>query len=402
MVKDNRVGIRAALVAGTAAAAVLAGVTGAAAQDGNSVIGPPQLRDFQLEPKQRIVTQPRPTSTPAAPPAADPPAQATPQPPERTATRPFTPAPGPQAGRPATAVPRPAPAAPPSGPAPSAPTISAAPTVGTATPEVEAPTAAPDVATPPAGPAAPITAPPADSPTLPEGPPAWIYFLAFATLGLLGYGYWLRRRAVERQLAAPGVTTGLSRASAPAPAPARPTAPAAPRPVPQPRPWLELDISPERASVDVGETVIEFELTVRNSGGTEARNIRLQARMFASTPQQDKEIGDYFKAKEGEYRVIAIPPIAAGEELKIKGSVDMPQERLSALKIDGKLLFIPMIAATARYDWGISRSGQTSASWVIGRERPEGGDKMAPFRLDLGARVYRTIGKRPHKLSRRV
>jgi hypothetical protein len=27
---------------------------------------------------------------------------------------------------------------------------------------------------------------------------------------------------------------------------------------------------------------------------------------------------------------------------------------------------------------------------------------MAPFRLDLGARVYRTIGQRPHKVSKRV
>lgn len=389
---------KAALVAGTCAGALLGAGT-AAAQEGNSVIGPPQLRDFQLEPRQRIVTQPRPTPSPT------PPAQATPQPTERPQARPFTPAPGPQASRPATsAPPRPNAGAPavaqPRGSAATAPP--AASGGSGAAPFVETPTAtAPSAAVPPAPAPAPEpallpdAAPPAapGGASLPDGPPAWLYFLAFATLGLLGYGYWLRRRNVQRRaLALPAA----------APAPARPAEPAAPRPAPQPRPWIEVDLVPERASVDVDETVIEFELVVRNAGGTEARNVRLQARMFPSTPQQDKDINAYFKADEADFRTIPIPPLASGEELRIKGSVDMKQDRISALRVDNKLLFIPLIAVNARYDWGTSRSGHTARSWVIGREPPQGGDKMGAFRLDLGARVYRTVGRRPHPISRRV
>lgn len=371
----------------------LAAAPAALAQEGNTLIGPPQLRDFQLEPRQRIVTQPRPA--PAAP------QETTPRPAGRPAAQRLTPAPAPQSNRPAPASrpagrgaapgTRTAAAPPPARPAPGTGEEQAAPPAATQAPSTEAAPAAPA--------SEPVVLPDLPAPTapagaaLPEGPPAWLYFLAFAALGLLGYGYWLRRRSLERRtLAAPG----------PALAPLAPGEPSAPRPAPQPRPWIEVEIAAERASVDVAETVVEFALIVRNSGGTEARNVRLQARMFPSTPEQDKQIAAYFKADEKDYRTIKLPPIPAGEEIRIKGSVDMDRDRISALRIDGKLLLIPLVAVIARYEWGASRFGQTGKSWVIGREGADAGGKMGPFRIDLGARVYRTIGQRPHGVGRRI
>jgi hypothetical protein len=377
------------------------------AQEGNTLIGPPQLRDFQLEPRQRIVTQPRPA--PAAP------AETAPAPAERPATQRLTPAPAPQANRPVAAAraaaPTSAPGATGTTPAPAAarPAISVDTRAAAPAPAATAPTATgTDVAAVPAAPPSePVVLPDLPAPSaptgseLPAGPPTWLYFLAFAVLGLLGYGYWLRRRNLERRsLSMPGAAPAA--APAPALAPPPPAEPAAPRPAPQPRPWIDVEITAERATVDVEETVVEFELLVRNTGGSEARNVRLQARMFPSTPEQDKQITAYFKGDGKEFRTIALPPLPPGDEIRVKGSVDMDRDRISALRVDGKLLLIPLVAVIARYEWGNGRFGVSGKSWVIGREGANGGEKMGPFRVDQGARVYRTIGQRPHGVSRRI
>ena len=46
----------------------------------------------------------------------------------------------------------------------------------------------------------------------------------------------------------------------------------------------------------------------------------------------------------------------------------MPRDDMRAVRLDDKYLFIPMIAVNALYDWGDGRTGQTSKSYVVGRE----------------------------------
>lgn len=385
MIKAELVSLRslasvAALIAGLLVAAP------AAAQDSNTTIGAPQLRDFQIEPKQRIVTQPAQPATPAP---------STTQPAERpTAT--AGPAPQPAQQRPAPATRADAPR---NGPSP-APVSTVAPTTSgpTTVPAASGMSAAP--ATPLADTPAPLPAPqaPVAQPGNPltDGLPLWVYFLAFVTVGLAGYGYWLKRQAAGRRALA------IAAAAPAAPVVEAPAVPAAPRADPIPRPWLDISIVPEKASIDLDQSVIEFELTVRNSGGSVAKDVKLQARFFCSTEQQDQELAAYFKAKPGDYKTLTMPDIAPNTEIVLKGSVDIKRERISVLKMDNKLLFVPLIGINAFYAWGSARSGQTSKSFVIGRAADNDNEKMGPFRLDLGSRVYRTIGQRPHKVSKRV
>ena len=381
MIKDSLVFLRS--IAG--AAALVAGVLATApagAQDGNVTIGAPQLRDFQIEPKQRIVTQPAQPPRPVA---------TTTQPAERPSpTQVATPTDRPVQQRPAPAS---RPSSTPSAPVAAAPTASPTATL----PAADASTT--QAAPLPAPEAAPVAAPqaPAGEPGNPlsDGPPLWMFFLAFVAVGLGGYGYWLRRQAAGRRALA--VASG-----APAPTVQAPRPPAAPRPAPIPRPWLDIALIPEKARVDLEQSVIEFELTVRNTGGSVARDVKLQARFFCSTEKQDQELGAYFKAKPGDFKTLSMPDIPAGGEIVMKGSVDIKRDRISALKVEDKLLFVPVIGLNAFYAWGSSRSGQTSKSFVIGRQPDNDNEKMGPFRLDLGARVYRTIGQRPHKVSKRV
>ncbi len=344
-------------------------------------IGPAQLRDFQLTPRERIVTQPRPAPQPqpqaqqpaaTPPPAAQRPAERQPgaEPPRATAPVQRTPAPVTQPGT----APQTAPVAPP--PAAGLP-LETAPLPA---PQADAPAPLEN-----AGP--PETAP---EPLSETGLPLWLLLLGGLGLGVGAYALFRRSRR-PAALAAPEAGTA-----------AAPAGPRAPRPDPLPRAWIEVELKPERTTADPAESVVEFEMTIRNSGGSTAKNIQMQAKLICSTPDQDTEITAFQRLKPGEHRTLDVPDIPAGGELTLKGRVDVKQGEMRAMRVDQRLLFVPLVAINAFYDWGTVRRGQTSKSFLVGRERTDSPTKMAPFRLDLGPRVYRTLGQRPYKVERRV
>ena len=55
-------------------------------------------------------------------------------------------------------------------------------------------------------------------------------------------------------------------------------------------------------------------------------------------------------------------------------------------------VFVPLIGFNALYRWATGE-GQTSASFILGRKT--GGEKLAPFRLDMIDREFRALDKRP-------
>ena len=61
---------------------------------------------------------------------------------------------------------------------------------------------------------------------------------------------------------------------------------------------------------------------------------------------------------------------------------------------------MPVVAFNVVYEWGDGQTGQTSTSHVVGLEPSNPSAKMAPFRLDLGPRVYRSVGQRRTELER--
>lgn len=389
-------GLAAALAAAAAmglpTGALPAGAQQAAQPKGQDTpIGPPQLQDFDLGGRrQPAQTRPAPTLPTPAPTTAQPtPAARTPrpQPAERATT--------PQTTAPTTRAPAPAPA--------TEPVRSPAPDVTAPAPDAGTPTSAAPIDTGPvpATPqpeAAPAPAPATGGLDDGNGVPMWLLLLGGLAAGLGIYVLLQRRRraALRREASAPEpAAEQIAVATTPA-------APRVPRADPVPRPWLEIEFSPERTTADPNESVVEFELTIRNNGGSTARNILLQAKLICSTPDQDKEIAAFHRKKPGEHRTLEAPDIPPGQEIRLKGRVDVKREDLKALRMDQRLIWVPLVAVNSFYEWGSARRGQTSKSFLVGREQPETKDKMAPFRLDLGPRVYRTVGQRPYKIERRV
>ena len=386
------------LILGVAGAWLL-GAMPALAQD--NAIGNPQLRDFQLRPREQAAPQPTGPQDPANP---QPRAQ---QPPPRPA--PVSPPPPvtggqPNAQQPAPAQPQPAaptqtrPAAP--GQRPSAPVQTGpapAPAQSAPQPTGAQPPATAPVAPPPSAEAAPET-PTIETPAAPEsgGPPIWLYGIPALLLVLGGLFLWRRRRARLAELAEAAEESVAERAPALVPVPA------APRPDPSPRPWLEIDVKTIRASFTAVEALIEFELMIENIGGAAARDLKIDVKLFNAGAEQDQQIGSFFRTAGRESTKLAIPGIEKEQDGVIRGEVGMPLDEMKAVKLDGRMLFIPVLAVNVLYEWGEGRAGQSAKSYVVGRELENAGDKMGAFRVDQGPRVWRTVSQRQHKLARRV
>jgi hypothetical protein len=236
-----------------------------------------------------------------------------------------------------------------------------------------------------------------------------------ALAGALGW-FFFRQRARERYATAgktdlfdtlvPAEPAPKTQAPKPVPARPRPAAPEAPARKPPPpsgivstrlRPWLELEVELGRAIVDEKKAAVEFHLTVFNSGSIAARNVLVEASLFNAGPHQDTQIRGFFNEPLGQGDPIeAITPM---QRISIDSAVILPKEQVQPIEFEGRLLFVPLIAFNALYAWPGGGPGQTSASYLVGKQTD--GEKLAPLRLDLGPRLFRNLVVREHEVRLR-
>ena len=245
---------------------------------------------------------------------------------------------------------------------------------------------------------------PASLPTVPVEPPAnlapeeslplWPWLLAALALGAGGAFLLWRRNSREAFAGGPRVDEFV--APEPAPQPRAPAPPAAPAPPPQStgfvssrmRPQIEIGFQPLRCIVEEQGVTFEFELELFNSGNAPARDILIEANAFNASPTQDEDIRAFFGNRGQGERVPVILPL---QRISIRPQFGMSLEQIRVLEAGGRRVFVPLIAFNAVYGWG-GGVGQTAAAYLLGRDTK--GEKLAPFRLDLGPRVFRGLGAR--------
>jgi len=225
-------------------------------------------------------------------------------------------------------------------------------------------------------------------------PLLWPWLLAALALGAGGaFLFW---RSRSREAFAEGSRFDAFVAPDAEPAPPRPTAaPKAPPGLPpgvvstRLRPSIELVFEPGRCIVEDDRVTIEFELGLQNSGNAPARAVLVEATLLNAGPYQDQEVGAFYAAPVGEgERIPLIPPL---KTVMVKTKVVAPRANVRLVEIAGRNVFVPLIAFNALYGWATGE-GQTSASYMLGRNTKS--DKLAPFRLDLGPRIVRSVGAR--------
>lgn len=349
--------------------------------DLSPAVGPDELRDFDLG---GDAPAPAPTTTPTQPQQAPSQVTAPPQP------APQQPAPT----RPAPVTSR------------EAPPPSAAPSASQSQPSQ----AEPEVidrggATETLSPLPPISESPvdaADQPTrtirLPgeaasDEAPWWPYALGLVAL-LGGLFFWLRQR--QRGLALAQSSSVVSAESDAVPAPKvekRSPKPAAPAPTPAPRaaatkPDFAIDFAPIRASLSESEFVIDYAMTLSNKGEAMARDVSIDVAMIMAGHDQEERIGKFVDHPPAE-RTVAVQALNSFGQAPLRGSVRLTGQDLTAINLDGRQLLLPTLVFLPRH-----RDGKAEPiRFVVGR-KPQGSDKLAPMRGDLGPRVWRDLEAR--------
>ena len=193
-------------------------------------------------------------------------------------------------------------------------------------------------------------------------------------------------RPVPRAALAPAGT----RAPAPAAAPPKAAAPSIPGVVStRLRPWVEIGFNPLRCIIDNDKASIEFELELFNSGSAPARGVLVEANLFNAGPAQDQQIGAFFQHPVGQgERIVAIAPL---KRVALRTEVGIGRDQVQAYALADRQVFVPLIAFNALYSWS-GGEGQTSVSYLLGLHTKS--DKLGPFRLDLGPRIFRGVAAR--------
>jgi hypothetical protein len=146
---------------------------------------------------------------------------------------------------------------------------------------------------------------------------------------------------------------------------------------------------PVRCILDDQQVVVEFDLEIFNSGSAPARALLVEARLFNAGSEQDAQIGAFFANPVGTGdRIAVIPPL---KRLTVRTQAVAPRDQVQAYELAGRPVFVPLIAFNALYSWS-GGEGQTSVSYLIGRDTK--GEKLAPFRLDLGPHIFRGLAAR--------
>ena len=162
------------------------------------------------------------------------------------------------------------------------------------------------------------------------------------------------------------------------------------------RPRLRIAFKPSAARATDASASVEFTLSVSNAGDAPARRVQMEARMFAMGADHDAALARFFEAPLARPTAIA-SNIAPGMSADLRAQVTLPREAMNPIRHGDRVLFVPLVAFNLMYEWGDGEQDQLTMSYVIGRENRPPAAKMAPFRLDLGPRVYREVGQRAHQ-----
>jgi hypothetical protein len=89
----------------------------------------------------------------------------------------------------------------------------------------------------------------------------------------------------------------------------------------------------------------------------------------------------------------AVQGIAAGDIVELCGDVRLPLAEITPIRHGSSALFVPLVRleVSGRAD---GEPFTTRAAFVVGIEDSATSERLQPFRLDLGPRIYPQVGQR--------
>lgn len=184
------------------------------------------------------------------------------------------------------------------------------------------------------------------------------------------------------------------------PAPEAVRTPVPPTPPPatthRSRAALDIELKPKRAGTNLLSAAVDYDVVVHNSGDAVAKDVRVDVRLLSAGAEQDGWIGRLF-ASPIERPITPPFDLPPGGAIELSGMAMLPREAVSVMNVQGRALFVPVLAINLLYAWD-GGSGQTATSHVVGIDRGEGA-KMAPFRLDGPPRMHEGVSQLAYTVS---
>ena len=161
---------------------------------------------------------------------------------------------------------------------------------------------------------------------------------------------------------------------------------------------LALELSARRLSATLMNTVLNYELTVRNTGPDAINSIIIGGDMIgahASLPSRSQlELSGNSIAP-----LHTIAALAPGESILLKGEFKLALTAITPIRNGTAALFIPLARFRVEALGKSSVPLVISRTFVVGEDQDRPGAALKPFRLDLGPRLYSQIGQRELALS---
>lgn len=201
----------------------------------------------------------------------------------------------------------------------------------------------------------------------------------FVVLAAAGWALLRRKRAEGTEPAfEPPVVTSV-KPDGPAPVPPAPPAFLAP---------LALDISAVRMSASLVNATLTYRLALTANAALSGIKVRGDMISAHASRPADEQLG------LGDAQVLhRLPELTDGETIELGGEVRLPLAAITPIRHGGAALFVPLVRfeVTAREG---DRVVKQRAAFVVGLEELAASERLQPFRLDLGPRVYPKVGRR--------
>jgi hypothetical protein len=157
------------------------------------------------------------------------------------------------------------------------------------------------------------------------------------------------------------------------------------------RPWLEFLMRPMRAGTNRDNAIVQFELTVGNTGDAPARDVRISTWVVAAGQGTDYERSLIDPPADAAVQRVAID---AGEGATVEAKIGVSKEGL-----DESVL--PVVHADARYTLPDGSEGRTHASFAVGVPAVESGE-LEPFLTDRSSGLRENVEARLYGEPERV
>ena len=157
------------------------------------------------------------------------------------------------------------------------------------------------------------------------------------------------------------------------------------------RPWLEFLMRPVRAGTSQDDAIVQFELTVGNTGTVAAHDVRISTWMVAGGQGTDMERSLIEAPADAQVSEV---DIAAGDGARVDGELAVSKAGL------GDEPVLPVVVADARYRLPDGSEGRTHAAFAIGLQGDD--EELSPFPTDRASGLRENVEARLHGEPERV